>query len=140
MTKQNLEKILLKSFQKFDKEVVSLNKQQLADGEDNEGDLFGRYKAGTQQIAESPLADPRPRKDKVAGQPFNFEWSGGLFDGMYLRSTPSYVEIWSKDSKTPLLNIEYPGLFGLNDENMAIVIQKWVYPDFMTEIRKLLEI
>lgn len=139
MTTSNLETILLNSFRKFDKEIVSLNKEQLSQGEDNEGNLFGRYSPATQSIANSPLNE-QPRQDKVAGQPYNFEWTGGLFDGMYLLSTEKSVEVWSRDSKTRVLNIEYPGLFGLNPQNLSLIIEKYVYPAFMLEIRTQLRL
>ncbi len=138
MTRQNLEKLLLKSFRKFDKEIVSLNKQQLSKGEDNEGDLFGRYSSATQEYAKNAIV--KPRKSKVPNEPYNFEWTGGLFDGMYLLSTVTSVEIWSKDVKTPLLNIEYPNLFGLNPDNMDKILSEKVEPYFISKVRKQLKI
>ena len=131
-------KLALEQLKKVEDELVRLNKERLSDGEDLDGNPFGVYTEATQEFARNSV--PPPRMDKTPGTRYNFEWTGGLFDGMYLMVSNDYVEIWSKDKKTPLLNIEYDGLFGLQEEQLRKVIRERVYPMIMEEIRKSLEI
>ncbi len=131
-----LEKILFGLMKQYEAQIVAFNKEQLSKGEDNEGVVFGEYSIHTPDFQDKFPA----RKDKIPGQPYNFEWTGDFFDGMYLLTTDKSAEVWSKDSKTAFLNIEYSGLLGLNDENLQKVIKDLVYPLFMQEIRKILKL
>jgi hypothetical protein len=133
-----LEKILFGLIKQYEAQIVAYQKQQLSKGEDNEGNIIGYYKPATQEIAD--YAIPQPRADKQSGSPFNFEWTGDFFDGMYLLSDDKSAEVWSRDSKTSLLNIEYSELLGLQDDNLDKVIKGLVYPVFMDEIRKTLDL
>ena len=78
--KEYLEQLLFTEIKRYENVFVNLQKKQLSSGEDNEGDLFGTYTQATEEIASLE----NPRKPKKAGEPYNFEYTGGLFDGMEL--------------------------------------------------------
>ena len=134
--REALELILFVEIKRYENIFVRLQKEQLNKGEDNEGDLFGTYTEATQKIA----ALERPRKPKVAGQPYNFEYTGGLFDGMELRVSENQAYFFSTDSKTEELIGKYDGLFGLQPENLKEVISNVIAPAFILQIRKELNL
>lgn len=133
-SEDHLIKLGFDQLKKLERDIVRLNKERLSGGEDLDGSIYGVYTEGTQEFAQTE----NPRKPKVAGTAYNFEWTGGLFDGMYLIIEEDYIEVWSKDKKAALLNIEFPGIFGLQDQQLAQLLQQKVYPIFMGELRKQL--
>lgn len=132
----SLDFLLFKEIERFKNIFIRLNKEQLSKGEDNEGDIFGEYTQATQEIA----ALGNPRKPKIAGQPYNFEDTGGLFDGFEMIIENSTAQFWSTDSKTPELIVEYQGLFGLNPDNLQKVISTVILPAFLLSIRRELQL
>ena len=133
-----LEQLALEQLKKFENDLVKLNKERLSGGEDLDGNILGVYKKSTQEFART--SEPSPRQDKIAGTNYNFEWTGGLFDGMYLRVNNDYLQLFSKDQKTPLLITKYKDLFGLQPEQLAKLVRETVYPEIMKQIRLKLEI
>ena len=131
-----LETVIFDEINRYKNVFINLNKKQLSEGESSEGDLFGVYSKATEEIAKTE----NPRKPKVAGDPYNFEYTGGLFDGFQLIVKDNQAQFWSTDSKTEELVVEYEGLFGLQDDNLKEVISKVIYPAFMIQIRKRLQI
>lgn len=129
-----IEKILFDSIRSTEKIALSLQKQQLGDGRDNEDKEIGVYSEAT----ENWPRDYQPRKPKIAGQPYNFEDTGGFFDNMKLVFGDGEVSFWSTDSKTPLLADTYGNIFGLDDTNLRNYIQNSIYPLLMLQIRKTL--
>ncbi len=133
-SRESLELILFVEIKRYENIFVSLQQKQLDKGEDNEGDVFGVYSEATENWERNYT----PRKPKEAGQPYNFQDTGGLFDGMELLVDGTQAQFWSKDEKTPFLVDEYTNLFGLQDDNLKEVISKVIYPAFMLQIRKIL--
>ena len=81
-----------------------LTDEQLGLGLDAKGKVIGRYSKATEGYAADP--ENRPRQPKIAGEPFNFEWTGGLFDELYLTfdSKDSYT-LFSYDAKASFLKV-----------------------------------
>ena len=133
-SRESLELILFVEIKRYENIFVNLQQKQLGEGEDNEGDVFGFYTEATENW---PRTDT-PRKPKKAGDPYNFQDTGGLFDGMELLVDGKEAQFWSTDGKTPELIVKYKNLFGLQDDNLKEVISKIIYPAFMLQIRKIL--
>lgn len=131
-----LELILFTEIKKAEKQFVKAQKDQLSKGESGTGKIIGTYSFATQQIA----SEESTRQPKIAGQPYNFEYYGGFFDGMRLDVFEDKAEFWSSDSKTPLLVTKYKDLFGLQPEPLQKMITAVIYPRFMKEIRKILKL
>lgn len=134
--KSVLEIILFIEIKRYENIFIRLNKEQLSDGEDNQGKILGTYKKSTEKIAKTE----NPRQPKIAGQPFNFEYTGGLFDGFELRVFEKEAYFYSTDGKTDLLIGKYKGLFGLQEDNLKKVISTVILPAFILSIRKELNL
>ena len=84
-----------------------LKKGQLDKGLTSDGRIAGYYSPVTDAIASSAitLAVGRPRQDKVAGQPYNFDWTGKWRDSMFVKTLRSEkgFDILSSDTKTAML-------------------------------------
>ena len=109
--------------------IVDLNKEQLSEGLDSDGLLVGTYRARTEHIARNYqfYGVDKPRKDKIEGQPYNFEWSGRFIDSIFaLEKDLSIVidadVIRTKDGETVnLLDKFGEKILGLTKENFEKV-------------------
>ena len=136
--RDTLNKFLFDVIKETQRIALSLQKQQLSDGQDSEGKLLGTYSRETEII--SLFEKPSPRQPKREGEPYNLEWTGGFFDNMYLIFGKEEVSFWSKGESTPDLIAKHDDLFGLDDYNMPNYIKNTVLPIFLTKIRKVLQI
>lgn len=125
---------VVKSFEAY---LIDLNQIRLEEGHDVFGDLTGRYKRSTE--LESLFGDgPRPIRPKTEGEPYNFQWTGGLFDGMFIEIFGDRAEFTSRDSKTPELVAKYGDIFGLQGQDLEEALREKLYPGFMQLIRNQL--
>lgn len=131
-----LELALFTEIKRFENLFLRAQKEQLNEGVSYKGKVFGEYSFATEQIAK----ERNTRKPKIAGEPFNFEDTGGFFDGMTLEVFEDRAEFWSTDSKTPLLVTKYKDLFGLDPERFAQIFNRVIYPAFMLELRKQMQL
>lgn len=123
--------------QESEKQFVEAQKLQLSSGRNNKGEIIGTYSQATEDIA----ANENPRQPKIAGEPFNFEYTGGLFDDMGLfAESDTELFFYSEDSKTDELVKQYSNLFGLTIGNFKSLMNKVVYPRFIAGIRKDLQL
>lgn len=75
VTGNDLLNAVVSSVNDKEKELVDLQKKQWAEGKNREGEVIGRYKPFTERKSKE---QPFPNKPKVAGQPYNLDWSGDL--------------------------------------------------------------
>ena len=115
----------------FEAYLVDLNQIQLSQGRNISGEIIGTYAAATEAIA----ASQNTRRPKSAGTPYNFEWTGDLFDGMRIRVTSEYVEIFSTAPHAEILTETYGdvfgenSIFGLTEENLAEFVRTKLSPE-----------
>ena len=92
---------------------------------------------GTYSVNTPSYIDPNnePRQDKVPGSPYNFEWTGGLFDDMFMHfeDDKSY-SLFSQDSKAKMLEKEYGDIFTLTKKNNKQVNDEILRPLMFDEI------
>ncbi len=125
---------VVKSFEAY---LIDLNQIRLEEGQDVSGKLVGRYSRATE--IESLFGEgPRPIQPKREGEPYNFQWTGGLFDGMTIDIFPDMALFTSKDSKTPELIAKYGDIFGLQPQDLNEALRDKLYPGFMKLIRNQL--
>jgi hypothetical protein len=131
--KRDLPNVLRKILIKRRDEVIKILKtEQLAEGIDSKGRVVGRYSANTKNFIDP--SNP-PRQDKIAGQPYNFEWTGGLFDKMYLHFEDlNSFSLFSQDSKAQMLEKEYGDIFTLTEQNNERINQEILRPAMYDEI------
>ena len=124
----NLE-LVLKEVLK-DEEVIKLikrlNKEQLSLGENSKGELLGTYSELTEDIARNyQFYDaPKPNKPKIAGEPYNFDWTGEFFESIeVLESNLGVIIDGGRNLRDGFNFPEKYGedVFGLSDENFKIV-------------------
>lgn len=128
--------ILFDAIQQTEKVALSLQKSQLDEGRDNKGGLIGEYTKKTEELAKNE----RTRKPKIAGEPYNFQYTGGLFDKMVLLYEKPNVIFYSKDSKTELLVDTYQNLFGLDDYNLNNYLANSIAPTILLRIKSTLRL
>lgn len=128
--------IFFEVVKRFEAYLVDFNQIRLEEGQDIFGNVFGRY-SRTSEL-EYLFGNPKPVKPKIAGQPYNFQWTGGLFQGMKIEIFSDRAEFTSTDSKTPELVAKYKDMFGLQKEDFEEALQNKLFPEFMILLRKQL--
>lgn len=105
-----------------------LTEEQLGLGLDSKGKLIGRYSKATEGYAADP--ENRPRQPKIAGEPYNFEWTGGTFDEMFLTfdSKDSYT-LFSYDAKATFLKDTYGDIFDFTEAHNDRINYEIIAPE-----------
>ena len=144
--KRDLPDILRKILIKNKEQVLDiLRKEQLGKGLDSKGkklihpskrnrpDRWGIYEPITETYyAKKP---PLPRKPKIRDKTYSFEWTGGLFDGMFLHfEDDKSFSLFSKDKKASFLEKEYGDIFTLTKKNNKQVNDEILRPLMFDEI------
>lgn len=130
----NIEKIVRKILIDNKQGVFEiLQNKQLGKGLDSSGNLIGRYSEATDAIASSSISiakGEKPKKEKIAGQPYNFEWTGDLFIrfGLKFESLNTYT-LFSASGKTKLLEDKYGNIFDLTNQHNREVNNKIILPE-----------
>lgn len=96
-----------------------LTENQLAKGKDSSDSVVGTYFWTTEYVyAKDP--HNKPRRPKVKGQPYNFDWTGELFETLSVRANANAKEftIFSLQGKIDLLEKIYDtNLSDLTEDN-----------------------
>jgi len=116
-----------------------LTDEQLGLGLDAKGKVIGRYSKATESYAADP--DNRPRQPKIAGEPFNFEWTGGLFDELYLTfdSKDSYT-LFSYDAKASFLKDTYGDIFDFTEAHNYRINFEIILPELDKKLTQKLNL
>lgn len=130
--KTDLPKIIRNILIKRKDEVLYLLQDlQLGKGLDSKGELIGTYSVFTEKKAQKEYT----RKKKIAGNPYNFQWTGGTFDKMYMHfETEETYTLFSKDYKATMLEDIYGDIFTLTEKNNKEVNEKIILPEMYEEI------
>lgn len=128
-----LRKVLIR---RRDEVLRILKEDQLSQGIDSKGKIIGKYSKNTPSYIDP--TNP-PRQDKIPGEPYNLEWTGGLFDNMYLHFEDfSSFSLFSQDSKAKMLEAEYGDIFTLTKQNNDRINQEILRPEMYEYIRERL--
>lgn len=92
--------------------IARLTDNQLTYGLNSKGSIVGRYAEITRKIAfeDRQISGGRyPITDKQSGQPYNFQWTGELFESLNLKgnSNKNEYEIFSSNGKLKLLESKF---------------------------------
>ena len=114
-----------------------LTEEQLGLGLNSKGKLIGRYSKATEGYAADP--ENRPRQPKEAGQPYNFEWTGGTFDEMFLTfdSKDTYT-LFSYDAKATFLKDTYGDIFDFTEAHNQRINYEIIAPELDRMLTKKL--
>lgn len=133
---------VLRTAKRFEAYLVDLNQIQLSQGRDIFGNVIGQYSEATEEIASTE----NTRQPKIAGEDYNFEWTGELFDGMYVKLTSDYLEIFSTAPHASLVVATYSNLFGENvlfgftEESLVDFTTKKLIPEIQKWVREILDL
>lgn len=131
------------------KEVLDLQKDNMSLGLNNKGQVIGLYSEYTDKLASNAITiatGTSPKKDKVAGQPYNLEWSGKLFDELFYKKSKSYLSFDSKSStKDKLLKtikkhgfVQPKSIFGLPEKSEDVLNYEIIMPDLKKSLNEAL--
>lgn len=132
--KQDLPNILRQILIDEKETVLNILKdEQLSKGLDADGNVVGTYSRSTE--IESIFGEVKPRKPKIEGQPYNFEWTGGFFDKMdvMFEDLKSYT-LFSRDEKAKFLNEQYGNIDTLSQSNNERVNNEVLRPKMFERI------
>ena len=118
-----------------EKEIISVNQQELSQGRNYLGQIVGTYSKKTELISKQT----NPRQPKKAGQPYNFEDTGDLFDRMFLTLTGIKLKINSrgKGDSDKKLFVDQNDLLGFNDVSGQIVNNEIIKPDLQKKFKSI---
>lgn len=112
-------------------EIIKEN--QLSYGKDSNDNVVGYYKSITSLYAYNDrMAYGYPKSSKSKGQPYDFQWSGELFNTLNLRGDVSKQEytIFSSTGKLSLLEDIYKTKLGdLTDKNNDWINENILLPN-----------
>ncbi len=116
-----------------EKEIISVNQQELSQGRNFIGQIVGLYSKRTESLSK----DSNPRRPKKAGQPYNFEDTGELFDRMFIiyRNTKLIINSRGKGDSDKTLFVDGNDLLGFNDVSQNIINQEIIKPALQKKFR-----
>lgn len=122
--KNALEKIIAIEANNLEPEITEIQKQQLSEGKNANGEIIGTYTPFTEFIA----SQSNPIKPKKAGKPYNFQWSGNLFKGLFSKSkllsnNDLLIETDSKAAITDELEGRYSNLLGIEQPKQQAITE-----------------
>lgn len=129
--------LVFEQIKRYEGILIDYVQGQLEKGQNPKGEVVGTYSRATE--LESLFGEVRPILPKREGDPFNFQWTGGFFNGMFLQVDKKSALFGSND-KQALLEGKYGDLLGLQVQNWLEAKEKYILPSFIAEIRKILDV
>lgn len=129
--------IFFESVEAFQAYLVDLNQIRLEDGENVFGNVVGTYSRAT-ELEYLFGEGPKPIQPKIEGEPYNFQWTGGLFGGMKIDIFSDRAEFTSTDPNTEELISKYGQILGLQPEDMEEALREKLFPDFIKRLRRFI--
>lgn len=135
--KRLIDSLVFQQIEKYKGILIDLVLLQLEKGENPQGEVVGYYTRQTE--LNSLLGTAKPVKPKKEGDPYNFEWTGGFFDGMFLKVGKTQATFGSSE-KQKLLEEQYGNLIGLQIENFIKAKEEYLLPGLITDLRKIIDV
>ena len=137
--KEGIEYATEKIIKELSEKIIDLNTiGQLFQGYNTKGQIIGKYSKNTEKKYGGAA------KGKYAGQPYNFEDTGDLFKAFSIDYNNGVLDIYSTDSKVPLLKDKYDTadakLFGLTFEHEMELNYEMLKPRLVDFIKQTLNV
>ena len=129
---------MFKALKIAENKVLEANRFQLLKGENSEKKIVGEYSPFTEIFADRDgISTP-----KTPNSPFNFNWTGEFLKGFELSISGDEATISSTGTgsggKQAFLTSN--NLFGLNDENLKVIIRTEILPFIHKFARQTLKV
>ncbi len=132
--KVNVQAIITDAVKRNKGQITDLNKIELEQGRNYLEQVVGKYSKSTELISKTT----NPRQPKKAGEPYNHENTGRLFDGMFITYNGKVIKINSKglgDNQKQLF-ISINRLLGFTDKAGKIINNDILLPDLQKKFKQ----
>jgi hypothetical protein len=136
--KNGIEPQMPKIIESIKEKILDLNRGQLASNKNTFDKNIGFYSPGTERILLAQKLLGYNVRLKKAGDPFDFQQTGGFFKEFDLYYEQGQLELFSNDYKDQLLLAKYDFIYGLTNKNMRHYNYVLVKPLLLTYIRSVL--
>ncbi|WP_424493889.1 hypothetical protein [Salinimicrobium sp. GXAS 041] len=135
--KQGIEPEMMNIVNRLSEKIIDLNREgQLFQGKNTAGKIIGVYSKNTETKYGGA------EKGKYAGDPYNFEDTGDLFKAFTINFHDGKIDIFSTDSKVPMLKQRYEKgegkLFGLTLNHEMELNYEILKPELLKFIKRTL--
>jgi hypothetical protein len=133
--RDSLEQIMFKIIADSKDRIIELNKSQLSEGENTDGNIVGTYSKATETTYGGA------ELGKYEGDPYNFKWTGDFFGGFDIEFRDGHLEMFSRDSKAKMLQNKYgkgATLLGLNTGNRYILEYEYIKPELLAQLKRII--
>lgn len=136
----SIEMIMMQIMEEYREKILDLNreKQLYNEGITTEGEIIGTYSWWTEEYFGGR------EKGKIAGDPYNFEDTGDMFEGFSLEFNDGQLKIFSTDWKADMWEKEIKNrglkgsLQGLTEENQLILNQEYIRPELLQQLKRII--
>jgi hypothetical protein len=117
-------------------QIVQVNQIALDKGENYLGQTVGLYSKSTELISKE---SPTPNQPKIAGQPYNFDWSGNLLERMFITYSNAKIKFDSrgKGDNEKQLFVSVNRLLGVDEKGEKIINFEIVLPDLQKKFKQI---
>lgn len=136
----NVKSITVAIINENQKQITELNIDTLAKGRNYENELVGVYKPLTELIASE--SSPKPLLPKIAGEPYNFVWSGDLVGNIKAESKADKIlfDSTGKGTGDKLEFVEKNKLIGLTIDKEQVLNNDILRPNYVKKIKNALNL
>ena len=106
--------------------IFLLKEKQLHLGMKSSGAVAGRYAPSTPDYIGD---NNKPREAKIPGTPYNFDWSGGFVENLFIKTEKEGFEILSRDAVQKILEKNYGKLTALTEKHNKIINEEIILPN-----------
>ena len=117
-------------------QIVQVNQIALDKGENYIGQTVGLYSKSTELISKE---SPTPNKPKIAGSPYNFDWSGNLLERMFITYSNAKIKFDSrgKGDNEKQLFVSVNRLLGVDEKGEKIINFEIVLPGLQKKFKQI---
>lgn len=132
----SVQSILKDAVNRHSFQIIQLNQIELDQGKNYLGQIVGKYAKSTELISKTE----NPRQPKKAGQPYNFEYTGALFDKMFIKYDGKVIIINSNGlgDNAKQLFLEINKALGFTKESSDMINWDILLPELQLKVKQIL--
>jgi hypothetical protein len=136
LKKVNIQSLTAVVIKENTKEIIEVNQKELREGKNFVGQTVGLYAKSTELISKE---SPTPNQPKIAGQPYNFDWSGNLLEREFITYRNATIKFDSrgKGDNQKQLFVTINRLLGVDENGEKIINFKIILPDLQKKFKQI---